>query len=253
MKILEMKSITFLILLSLSATTTSYGQGRDRDSLEPEATEVWQLIDKVTPAKTVGGAPSDAVVLFDGSSLDAWIHLDGSAAKWEVAEGSFTVKRGTGDIKTRETFGDVQLHIEWMAPTEVEGSGQDQGNSGIFLQERYEIQVLDSYTTETYANGQAGAIYKQYPPLVNANRPPLTWQAYDIIFRAPIFSEEGRVLVPARMTAFLNGVLVQDNVRIWGPTEYKGLPVYVEHGRASLKLQDHGNPVKYRNIWVREL
>ncbi len=248
-----MKNIAILILLSLCGISVVYGQGRDRESLDPEVTEVWKLVDKVTPAETIGNAPSDAAVLFDGSSLDAWIHLDGSAAKWDVANGAFMVKKGTGDIKTRETFGDIQLHIEWMAPTDVEGTGQDQGNSGIFLQERYEIQVLDSYSTETYANGQAGAIYKQHPPLVNANKPPLTWQTYDIVYRAPIFNDEGKLLVPARITAFLNGVLVQDNTSIWGPTEYKGLPVYVEHGNASLKLQDHGNPVKFRNIWVREL
>jgi hypothetical protein len=248
-----MKRIAILAVLSLCAFNLIHGQGRDRESLDPEVTEVWKLVDKVIPAETIGMPPSDAVVLFDGSDLDAWMHLDGSDAKWEVADGAFTVKKETGDIKTRETFGDVQLHIEWMAPTDVVGSGQNQGNSGIFLQERYEIQVLDSYTTETYANGQAGAIYKQHPPLANANRPPLTWQAYDIIYRAPVFNDEGKVLVPARITAFLNGILVQDNTSIWGPTEYKGLPVYVEHGNAALKLQDHGNPVKFRNIWVREL
>ena len=248
-----MKRIVILALLSPFAIAIAHGQGRDRESFDPEVTEVWKLVDKVTPAATVGMPPSDAVVLFDGSALDAWMHLDGSDAKWEVSDGAFTVKKGTGDIKTRENFGDIQLHIEWMAPTEVEGTGQNQANSGIFLQERYEIQVLDSHSTETYANGQAGAIYKQHAPLVNANRPPLTWQSYDIVYRAPVFNDEGKLLVPARITAFLNGVLVQDNTSIWGPTEYKGLPVYEEHGNAALKLQDHGNPVKFRNIWLREL
>lgn len=242
-----------LVLIWLIFPCLLFGQGRERESFDPEVTEIWRPVRKVTPSDAPGGAPSDAVVLYDGKDLSAWQHLDGSESQWELNEGYFTVKPGTGNLKTRDTFGDIQLHIEWAAPTEVQGTGQNQGNSGIFLQERYEIQVLDSYTTETYANGQAGAIYKQHIPLVNANRPPLVWQSYDIIYRAPKFDENGEVLVPAKLTALHNGVLIQDNVLLWGPTEYKGLPVYKPHGKASLMLQDHGNPVRYRNIWIREL
>jgi archaellum component FlaF (FlaF/FlaG flagellin family) len=158
-----------------------------------------------------------------------------------------------GDIKTKKQFGDMQLHIEWRAPDVIVGEGQGRGNSGIFLQERYELQVLDSYESVTYSNGQAGSIYKQSIPLVNATRKPGEWQVYDVVFTAPVFIENGRVTSTAKITVLHNGVLVQNATSIWGPTEYKGLPVYQSHGKASLKLQDHGNPVSFRNIWMREL
>ena len=244
-----------IAFVSLMLTTAiAKAQNKKRDELDPTVTEVWDHKPvKITPGKNAGDAPSDAVVLFDGKDLSQWTSLDGSAAKWDVSDGAFTVKRGTGDIKSKKTFGDMQLHIEWRAPSEIVSEGQGRGNSGIFLQERYELQVLDSYESVTYSNGQAGSFYKQHIPLVNATRKPGEWQTYDVIFTAPRFSENGRVISPAKATVIHNGVLVQNNVELWGPTEYKGLPVYQSHGKAGIKLQDHGNPVSFRNIWVREL
>jgi len=239
-----------LMLLSI----TALAQTAPRESLDPKVTEVWDLKPKkITPAAKPGDAPSDAIVLFDGRDLSKWSDNSGADAKWEVKDGAITVAKGSGDIKTKQTFGDIQLHIEWRAPAEIVGEGQGRGNSGIFLQDRYELQVLDSYESVTYSNGQAGSIYKQSIPLVNACLKPGEWQAYDVIYNAPHFSENGRVLVPAFITVIHNGVLVQNHTQIYGPTEYRGLPVYQPHGKASLKLQNHGNPVSYRNIWVREL
>ena len=230
------------------------GSTRWREALDPAVTEIWEpRVKKVTPGVKAGEAPSDAIVLFDGKDLSNFVSFDGSEAKWEVADGAFTVRKGSGIIKTKKAFGDIQLHIEWRSPTEIIGEGQGRGNSGIFLQEKYELQVLDSYESQTYSNGQAGAIYKQSMPLANPTRQPGEWQVYDVVYTAPTFSESGRVINPAHITVFLNGVLVQNNTEIRGPTEYKGLPVYVQHGKGSLALQDHGNPVSFRNIWVREL
>ncbi|HMP98436.1 MAG TPA: DUF1080 domain-containing protein [Cyclobacteriaceae bacterium] len=222
---------------------------------DPTVTEVWDIKPPViTPGKNAGEPPSDAIILFDGKNLDAWTTLDGKAAEWEVKDGAVTVVLGKGDIKTKQVFGDMQLHIEWRSPAEISGQSQSRGNSGIFLQERYEIQVLDSYENETYPNGQAGSVYKQHTPLVNAARKPGEWQSYDIIYTAPRFGESGRVISPARVTILHNGVLIQNNAEIWGPTEYIGLPVYKAHGKAALQLQDHRDgKVSYRNIWVREL
>lgn len=199
--------------------------------------------------------PSDAVVLFDGTSLDAWEHQDGSAPSWRVEAGDyFEVAPGSGDLQTREGFGDVQLHVEWMVPESVEGEGQDRGNSGVYPMNTYEIQVLDSHENETYADGQAAAVYGQYPPLVNAMRPQGEWQVYDIIFRRPHFDEEGDVTAPAQMTVYHNGVLVQDHAELTGPTAWKERPPYEEHAaRLPLRLQDHGSPVRFRNVWLREL
>jgi hypothetical protein len=244
-------------LLTLLLALISFvlvAQQTPRETLDPKVTEIWEpRVAKVTPGANTGDSPSDAIILFGGKDLIEWTSLDGSAAKWEVKDGSFTVTPGGGDIKSKRTFGDIQLHIEWRAPSVVKGEGQGRGNSGIFLQERYELQVLDSYESQTYSNGQAGAIYKQTMPMANANRKPGEWQAYDIVYTAPRFSENGRVIVPAYITVFHNGVIVQNHTQIQGPTEYKGLPVYIQHGKASLKLQDHGDLVSYRNIWVREL
>jgi len=244
-------TITFLLLL---LTASSFAQTTPREDLDPKVTEVWDLKPKkITPGTTAGEAPSDAVVLFNGKDLSEWTALDGNAAKWEVKDGAFTVVKGGGDIKTKKTFGDFQLHIEWRTPSEVVSEGQGRGNSGIFLQERYELQVLDSYESVTYSNGQAGSIYKQSVPLVNACRKPGEWQTYDILFTAPRFGESGRVIVPAYVTVLHNGVVIQSHTQINGPTEYKGQPVYQVHGKGGIKLQDHGNPVSYRNIWIREL
>jgi hypothetical protein len=235
-------------------SAAAHGQGKTRQSMDPTVTEVWDLKPKkVTPGTNAGEAPSDAIIIFDGKDLSKWSTLAGADAKWEVKDGAFTVVKGTGDIKTKQTFGDIQLHIEWRAPSEIVGEGQGRGNSGIFLQERYELQVLDSYESVTYSNGQAGSIYKQAIPLVNANRKPGEWQVYDVVYTAPKFGENGRVITPAAITVLHNGVLVQNHTNLTGPTEYQGLPVYQPHGKASIKLQDHGNPVSYRNIWVREL
>jgi hypothetical protein len=243
--------ITGLVLLMAIVATA---QTTPREQLDPKVTEVWDLKpQKITPGAAPGEAPSDAVVLFGGKDLSEWTTLQGAAPKWEVKDGAFTVAKGAGDIKTKKQFGDFQLHIEWRAPAEVVGEGQGRGNSGIFLHDRYELQVLDSYESVTYSNGQAGSIYKQSVPLVNACRKPGEWQTYDVLYTAPRFGESGRVIVPAYVTVLHNGVVIQSHTQINGPTEYKGQPVYVPHGKAGLTLQDHGNPVSYRNIWIREL
>ncbi|MFL6216512.1 MAG: DUF1080 domain-containing protein [Blastocatellia bacterium] len=209
----------------------------------------------VTPGRTSSDAPSDAIVLFDGKDLSAWRSAAGSGeAKWTVRDGYVEVASRTGDIATKQEFGDCQLHIEWATPSEVKGTSQERGNSGVFLMERYEIQVLDSYDNKTYYHGQAGAVYKQYAPLVNACRKPGEWQTYDIIFKAPKFDEQGKVTERARVTVLQNGVLIQNNVEIYGNTWHDKPALYIAHGpKASLKLQDHGNPVRYRNIWIRPL
>jgi Domain of Unknown Function (DUF1080) len=200
--------------------------------------------------------PSDAVVLFDGHSLAGWHSADsaGHPARWKIADGYMEVVKGTGNIATARGFGDVQLHIEWMAPVLAQGEGQERGNSGVFLMGIYEVQVLDSYHNTTYADGHAAAIYGQYPPLVNPSRPPGEWQTYDIVFHRPRFDANGGVTRPARMTILFNGILVQDDVALTGPTAHKQRPPYHKHAdRLPLILQDHGDPVRYRNIWVREL
>jgi hypothetical protein len=201
-----------------------------------------------------GRPPSDAVVLFDGKDLSKWAHKDGSAAKWKVENGYFEVVPKTGYIYTREAFGDCQLHVEFAEPSPAKGESQDRGNSGVFLQGLYETQVLDSYQSKTYSDGQAGAIYGQYPPLVNASRAPGQWQAYDIIFHGPRFDASGKLTRPARESVFHNGVLVQDNVELSGPTAHGARPPYKpQPEKLPLALQDHNHPVRYRNIWIREL
>jgi 3-keto-disaccharide hydrolase len=201
-----------------------------------------------------GRPPSDAAVLFDGKDLSKWAHKDGSAAKWKVENGYAEVVAKSGYIYTREAFGDCQLHVEFTEPLPAKGESQDRGNSGVFLQGLYETQVLDSYQSKTYADGQAGAIYGQYPPLVNASRPPGQWQVYDIVFHGPRFDKDGKLLRPARETVFHNGVLVQDNVELTGPTAHGKRPPYEpQPEKLPLALQDHGHPVRYRNIWIREL
>jgi hypothetical protein len=198
--------------------------------------------------------PADATVLFDGSSLDAWEQPDGSAPEWTVADGILQVEPGSGPIRTREGFGDVQLHVEWRVPESVEGSGQNYGNSGLYLMGTYEIQILNTYQNETYADGHAAAVYGQYPPLVNASRPPGSWQTYDIVFHRPHFDENGVVVEPARFTVFHNGVLVQEGVELTGPTAYQERPPYEPHAsKLPLRIQDHGSPVQFRSIWLREL
>lgn len=200
-----------------------------------------------------GPPPSDAIILFNGKDLSAWKAENGGPAKWDVKDGAMVVN-GTGSLVTKQQFGDCQLHIEWATPEEVSGEGQGRGNSGIFLQGRYEIQVLDSWNNPTYFNGMAGSVYSQDAPLVNASRRPGMWQTFDIIYHAPRFSQQGAVVKPAAVTILQNGVLVQDNVEIKGRTAMQPPHKYEKHGaKEPLSLQDHGNPIRYRNIWIRGL
>ncbi len=198
--------------------------------------------------------PSDAVVLFDGKTLGDWRASDGGEARWVVKDGAIESVAGSGYLHSARAFGDVQLHVEWAAPLPARGTSQGRGNSGVFLMGLYEVQVLDSYQNDTYPDGQAAAIYGQYPPLVNASRPPGEWQTYDIVFRRPRFRPEGVLLSPARLTVIHNGILVQDDVEAWGPTAWlQHLPYAAHPDKLPLAFQDHGNPVRYRNIWLREL
>jgi hypothetical protein len=197
--------------------------------------------------------PRDAVVLFDGRTLEKWTSASGEA-RWIVRDGYMEVAPGSGGIETRDAFGDVQLHIEWASPEVVSGDGQNRGNSGVFLMGRYEVQILDSYRNRTYPDGQAAAVFGQFPPLVNASRPPGAWQSYDIVFHAPRFARNGRVTRPATMTVFHNGVLVQDHVTLTGPSAFQRRPPYESHAaKLPLGLQDHSHAVRFRNIWLREL
>jgi hypothetical protein len=206
------------------------------------------------PAGPPSPAPADAVVLFDGKDLAPWEDMKGNPAGWKVADRFMEVVAKTGSIRTKKGFGDCQLHIEWATPAVVAGEGQGRGNSGVFLMDTYEVQILDSYNNRTYADGQAASIYGQFPPFVNACRPPGEWQSYDIVFHAPRFGPDGSLLKPARMTIFHNGILVHDNAELTGPTAHKARPPYKAHpDKLPLSLQDHGNPTRYRNIWLREL
>ena len=207
------------------------------------------------PVITPGPPPSDAVVLFNGTDLSGWASdADSGPAKWTVRDGYVEVAPGTGGIHTTRAFGDVQLHVEWAAPLPAVGESQERGNSGVFLMSHYEIQVLDIYNNITYADGEAGAVYGQTPPLVNPARPPGEWQTYDIIFHRPHFAADGHVVTPARVTVLFNGVLVQDNTEITGWTVHGAVAHYQPHADAlPLALQDHGRKVRYRNIWIREL
>lgn len=206
------------------------------------------------PAGPPVPAPSDAVVLFDGRDLAGWTDAKGQPARWKVENGYFEVVPKTGEIRTARGFGDCQLHVEWMAPSPAKGADQDRGNSGVFLMGLYEVQVLDCYGNATYADGMTAALYGQHPPLVNACRPPGEWQTYDIVFHRPRFDQDGRVAVPARMTVLHNGLLVHDNDVLTGPTAHKARPPYARHADAlPISLQDHGHPVRFRNIWLRPL
>lgn len=239
----------------LLGSVYSFAQKAPREG-DPKLTEYWDpQVRIVTPGKTNAEPPSDAIVLFDGKDASKWkSQKDGGAVKWKLEDGALVVVGGTGGIETKDAFGDCQLHIEWRTPAKVVGESQGRGNSGLFLMGKYELQILDSYNNRTYSNGQAGSIYKQTPPLVNASRGPGEWQAYDIIFTAPQFSEDGTVKTPARITVFHNGVLVQNNTTIWGATQYIGTPNYEKHNaKEPLALQDHGNPMAFRNIWIRPL
>lgn len=210
----------------------------------------------VTPRESPASvpAPPDAVLLFDGQDLSKWRDAEGGPAKWRVEDGAMISVPDSGYVHTADKFGDVQLHVEWAAPVPAKGRSQGRGNSGVFLMGLYEVQVLDSFENETYADGQAAAIYGQYPPLVNACLPPGQWQNYDIVFRRPRFNDDGTLARPARMTVLHNNILVQDNVELWGPTTWLQNRPYAEMAdRLPISLQDHGNPVRFRNLWVRAL
>lgn len=221
----------------------------------PQQTEVWTPVPPKV-ASSANGIPSDAIVLFDGRNLDAWesAKTRGKPAPWQLDSGAMVVAPKTGDLRTKQSFGDLQLHLEFQTPARVAGEGQHRGNSGVFFMDRYELQILDSYENTTYANGQAASIYKQHLPLVNAARPPGEWQTFDVVFIAPRFTDDGRLLRPARMTVFHNGVLVHHDAVLQGATTHRGKPAYEAHpARQPLRLQDHGHPVAFRNLWAREI
>jgi hypothetical protein len=248
-----MKKILFVVAVLFArfalAQVDTHWKPNDPDRPVPP------VIEPATPStqSAPGRAPSDAVVLFDGKDLSQWLGDDGQPAKWRVADGYFEVVPKTGIIHTRQAFGDCQLHVEFSEPVPPVGESQERGNSGVFLHGLYEVQVLDSYQNKTYADGQASAVYGQFPPQVNASRPPGQWQTYDIIFHGPRFDKDGKLLRAARLTVLHNGVLVQDNVELSGPTEHHARPPYKPTPeKLPLALQDHGNRVRYRNIWIRE-
>lgn len=253
---------TFIPLVMLASTIFSLNAQAQQG--DPKATEVWNPEPAVVTPGQKNSAPSDAIILFDGKNLDEWVSTNDTSqpAMWTVKKGAFTVKKGTGNIQTKRAFRDYQLHLEWKIPGNITGEGQLRGNSGLFLASTgsgdvgYEIQILDNYNNKTYSNGQVGAIYKQYIPLANACRQPGEWQTYDIVWTAPQFNEDGTLKTYARVTAFHNGVLVQNNVELKGQTVYIGKPEYKPHGPSPIKLQDHGDksePISFRNIWIRPL
>lgn len=222
----------------------------DRNRPQPPVVDPGTASTQAAP----GRPPSDAVVLFDGRDLSHWQQKDGSPPKWKLGKGYFEVVPGSGYLYTREAFGDCQLHVELAEPEPPKGEDQNRGNSGVFLHGLYEVQVLDSYRSPTYPDGQAAAVYGQFPPLVNASRPPGVWQSYDIVFHGPRFDAGGQLTRPARLTVLHNGVLVQDDVELTGPTAHHQRPPYTpQPEKLPLALQDHGDPVRYRNIWIREL
>lgn len=249
-----MKKIITIALLIVAVVAAAQ---QEPEKMKPGMTEIWDPEVKfITPGETPVDAPSDAIILFDGVDINnEWTNKDGSKVEWLVDDGCVTVVKGKGIIKTKRVFEDFQLHIEWRTPAEVVGESQGRGNSGVFLQGIYEVQVLDNYNNRTYRNGQAGSLYKQHPPLVNACKAPGEWQTYDIIYTAPRFNEDGTFFTPPTVTVLHNGVLVQNNAKLRGPTEFIGIPEYSvkPHGPGPIILQDHGNPVSFRNIWLREL
>ena len=277
-----MHSAFRILLFCLFAWELTYCQPMEIDFGALQETKPWlksEQWEPVPPVVTPGiytSAPSDAIILFDGQDLSAWhkpkygygarmdqvesilnwklAHPENSKAEWNIEAGALVVKPGAGAIETNQAFGDCQLHIEWLAPENPGKEGQGYSNSGVFLMGLYEIQVLNSYENQTYANGQAGSMYKQYSPLVNASRPPGEWQAYDIVFMAPKFNDDGSIKSPATITAFHNGVLIQNHAVLKGPCVYIGEPYYFAHPeKLPLLLQDHGDKVRFRNIWIREL
>lgn len=263
-KIIQSIAFSAAIITSCGITTnaqsgyTSTPPAVSPMAMKPEMTEIWEpQVPVITPGKKLGDAPSDAIILFDGKNLDQWVSQKdpSKAAPWEIIDNDYMqVVPGSGAIQTKMAFGDCQLHIEFSAPDIVQEQGQGRGNSGVFFQNRYELQILDSYQNRTYSNGQAGSIYKDHAPLVNAMRSPLEWNTYDVVYTAPRFKANGRIDAPARITVFHNGVVIQNNTTINGLTLYIGLHNYPEaHGEDVIALQDHGNKTQFRNIWLRKL
>lgn len=249
-------ALACMTFVSINAQEKEYPQP---EKMKPGMSEYWTPQPKiVTPGDiNANTAPSDAIVLFDGKNLDAWeSSRGGGPAQWIVENGAFTVNKKSGDIQTKQKFNNFQLHIEWCVPENITGTSQGRGNSGVFLQGMYEIQVLDCYNNETYVNGQTGSVYKQTPPLANAMRKPGEWNVYDIIYSAPIFKEDGTYRVPPTVTVIHNGVVLQNHTTILGTTEYIGFPQIKSHGAGPIILQSHGDPsepISFRNIWIREL
>jgi Domain of Unknown Function (DUF1080) len=257
------RSIKIYLLITIAIILSSqFVKAQEND---PKLTEVYTPVPPVvTPGKVNTDPPSDAIILFDGKNLDKWVSVNdtNAPAKWIVAHNILTVAKNTGNIQTKQSFQDYQLHIEWRIPENITGTGQARGNSGVFLastgpgDDGYELQVLDNYNNATYTNGQAGSIYKQAVPLANANKKPGEWQTYDVIWNAPHFNEDGSVKTPAHVTVLFNGVLVQNNFELLGQTRYIGKPFYKAHGPCPIKLQAHGDksePISYRNIWIRPI
>jgi hypothetical protein len=266
-----MRTYLRIPLMLVGATALAFApamaQSSPTPAPRPEDTEIWTPVPRVVDAgpgpRTPAPPPADAIVLFGGASLEEWTGADGGPAGWRVADGVLTVHKPAGDIQTRRQFTNYQLHLEFRVPPGIRQTGQERGNSGLFLAAThgpgggYELQILDSYRNTTYVNGQAASIYKQNPPLVNASRPPGEWQTYDVIWTAPTFAEDGSLRTPAYVTVLHNGVLVQDHFALRGETLYRGTPSYgPPHGASPIRLQAHGDPsppISFRNIWVREL
>ncbi|MBL7699746.1 MAG: DUF1080 domain-containing protein [Chitinophagaceae bacterium] len=239
-------------MLAIISVVVSNAQ-LDTSKQTPESSELWEPVPRVVSAPP-SAPPSDAIVLFDGKDFSKWKSAKpGGSIQWTIADGAMTVKGGSGDIETVEQFDDYQLHIEFRTPAEVKGSSQGRGNSGIFMQGKYELQVLDSYNNRTYSNGQAGSIYKQTMPLVNASRKPGEWQVYDVVYTSPKFNKDGFPTHPAYITVLHNGVVIQNHTPIYGTTPYVGQPKFEVHGKGPIRLQDHSNPTSFRNIWIRPI
>ncbi len=253
------KTLTIMTTLAITIAATAQEKTYPQpEPMRPGMTEFWTPQPKVvTPGDIrTNSAPSDAIVLFDGKNLDAWQSAEGGEAKWTVHDGVFTVNKPSGDIITKESFGSFQLHLEWCVPKNITGSSQARGNSGVFLQDKYEVQILDNYNNETYANGQAGSVYKQVIPLANAMRKPGEWNVYDIIYTAPIFNEDGTYRVAPTVTVIQNGIVLLNHFTIRGTTEYIGHPKVQPHGDGPIRLQAHGDrsePISFRNIWLRKM
>lgn len=256
---MTIKAVLTVAACTACVTASAQKQYPQQEPMTPDMSEYWTPQPKiVTPGDIkTNSALSDAIVLFDGKDLSAWENTNGEPVQWTVHDGVFTVNKKVGDIQTKQKFNNYQLHIEWCVPENITGTNQARGNSGVFMQGMYEIQILDCYNNETYVNGQTGSVYKQTPPpLANAMRKPGEWNVYDIIYTTPVFKEDGTYRVPPRVTVIQNGIVLQNNTTILGTTEYIGFPKIVKHGAGPIILQSHGDPsepISFRNIWLREL